>query len=107
MAVKGKVYITDYLTAHAVSFLKANAAAGKPSFCYLALNTPHSPMQVPDEYWQRFEKTPLKLTGDKKEDMNHTRAALAMCENIDDNVGRLQIGRASCRERVEITSRDA
>src|SRR5262245_175743 len=89
MAVKGKGYITDDLTAHAVSFLKANAAAGKPSFCYLALNTPHSPMQVPDEYWQRFEKTPLKLTGDKKEDMNHTRAALAMCENIDDNVGRL------------------
>jgi arylsulfatase A-like enzyme len=88
-AVKGKGYITDDLTDRAIAFLKASAATGKPSFCYLALNTPHSPMQVPDAYWQRFEKATLKLTGDKKEDINHTRAALAMCENIDDNVGRL------------------
>jgi arylsulfatase A-like enzyme len=88
--VKGKGYITDDLTTRAVEFLTRNAAAGKPSFCYLALNTPHSPMQVPDEYWKRFEARPLKLTGDgKKEDAAHTRAALAMCENIDDNVGRL------------------
>ncbi|MBA4067369.1 MAG: N-acetylgalactosamine 6-sulfate sulfatase [Isosphaera sp.] len=88
--VKGKGYITDDLTTRAIEFLTRNAAAGKPSFCYLALNTPHSPMQVPDEYWRRFEKLPLKLTGDgKKEDPDHTRAALAMCENIDDNVGRL------------------
>ncbi|MBN9121106.1 MAG: arylsulfatase [Planctomycetes bacterium] len=88
-AVRGKGYITDDLTDRAIAFLKANAAAGKPSFCYLAFNTPHSPMQVPDAYWQRFEKAALKLTGDKKEDVSHTRAALAMCENIDDNVGRL------------------
>ena len=87
--VKGKGYITDDLTTRAIDFLKSNATAGKPAFCYLALNTPHSPMQVPDEYWKRFEKSPLKLTGDKKEDIDHTRAALAMCENIDDNVGRL------------------
>jgi arylsulfatase A-like enzyme len=88
-AVKGKGYITDDLTGRAIEFLKKNAAAGKSSFCYLAFNTPHSPMQVPDAYWRRFEKATLKLTGDKKEDVNHTRAALAMCENIDDNVGRL------------------
>lgn len=90
--VKGKGYITDDLTGRAIAFLAKNAAAGKPSFCYLALNTPHSPMQVPDAYWKRFENAALKLTGDKKEDVNHTRAALAMCENIDDNVGRLLAG---------------
>jgi len=88
-AVRGKGYITDDLTDHTIAFLTKSAAAGKPSFCYLALNTPHSPMQVPDKYWQRFEKANLKLTGNKKEDLEHTRAALAMCENIDDNVGRL------------------
>jgi arylsulfatase A-like enzyme len=87
--VKGNGYITDDLTGRAIAFLKANAAAGKPSFCYLAFNTPHSPMQVPHQYWQRFEELTLKLTGAKKENENHTRAALAMCENIDDNVGRL------------------
>ena len=88
-AIRGQGYISDDLTEHAIAFLKKNAAAGRPSFCYLAFNTPHSPMQVPDQYWHRFEKAPLKLTGDKKEDTDHTRAALAMCENIDDNVGRL------------------
>ncbi|HEU5115560.1 MAG TPA: sulfatase-like hydrolase/transferase, partial [Isosphaeraceae bacterium] len=66
-AVKGSGYISDDLTDRAIAFLKANAAAGKPSFCYLAFNTPHSPMQVPDKYWHRFEKAPLKLTGAKKE----------------------------------------
>ena len=88
-AVKGTGFLADDLTDHAIRFLKTNAPAGKPSFCYLAFNTPHSPMQVPDKYWQRFEKAQLKLTGDQKEDPNHTRAALAMCENLDDNVGRL------------------
>lgn len=88
-AATGDGYITDDLTSRAIQFLTANAKKGTPSFCYLALNTPHSPMQVPDAYWKRFEKLPLKLTGDKKEDADHTRAALAMCENIDDNVGRL------------------
>jgi arylsulfatase A-like enzyme len=88
LSVKGKGYITDDLTDRAITFVSQNTAAGKPSFCYLALNTPHSPMQVPDKYWQRFEKATLKLTGDVKEDFGHTRAALAMCENIDDNLGR-------------------
>ena len=88
-SIRGRGYITDDLTDRAIAFLGKNAVAGKPSFCYLAFNTPHSPMQVPDKYWQRFEKAPLKLTGDKKENVDHTRAALAMCENIDDNVGRV------------------
>ncbi len=87
--VKGEGYITDDLTNRAVGFLKRQAAAGRPAFCYLALNTPHSPMQVPEAYWRRFAKAELKLRGGGKEDAGHTRAALAMCENIDDNVGRL------------------
>ena len=87
--VRGKGYITDDLTDHARSFATANK--DKPFFCYLALNTPHSPMQVPDPSWDRFKNAELKLraTPGTKEDLPHTRAALAMCENIDDNVGRL------------------
>ncbi len=84
--VRGRGYITDDLTARAIDFVTQSQ---KPVFCYLALNTPHSPMQVPDEYWKRFDKRPLKLVSEKKEDPDHTRAALAMCENIDANVGRL------------------
>ena len=87
--VTGKGYITDDLTDRVRAFATANKDA--PFFCYLALNTPHSPMQVPDPYWNRFKDAELKLraTPGTKEDLPHTRAALAMCENIDDNVGRL------------------
>ena len=88
-SVRGHGYITDDLTDRAIAFLSKNAAANKPFFCYLAFNTPHSPMQVPDPYWHRMEKATPQPGGDKKEDVGHTRAALAMCENIDDNVGRL------------------
>lgn len=86
---KGDGFSVDDFTSRAIAFFKAQTEAKKPAFVYLALNTPHSPMQVPQKYWERFEKFPLKMVGDKKEDINHTRAALAMCENIDDNVGRL------------------
>jgi arylsulfatase A-like enzyme len=88
-AVRGAGYLPDDLTDHAVAFLSEAARAGTPFFCYVAYNTPHSPMQVPDRYWKRFEDAPLKLTGGPREDTDHTRAALAMCEDLDDNVGRL------------------
>lgn len=86
---RGKGFLADDLTDRAIAFLQANAQAGKPSFCYLAYNTPHSPMQVPDEYWNRFASKPLEQKGGPGENLEHTRAALAMCENLDDNVGRL------------------
>lgn len=86
--VTGKGFLADDLTDHAIAFAEQNHR--RPFFCYLAFNTPHSPMQVPDEYWAKFKDAPLKLRHDgKKEDLGHTRAALAMCENIDRNVGRL------------------
>jgi arylsulfatase A-like enzyme len=88
-AARGRGYITDDLTDRAIAFLTTKAAAGKPFFCYLAFNTPHSPMQVPDANWRRFEKATLNANGGRNEDRAHTRAALAMCENIDANVGRV------------------
>jgi hypothetical protein len=48
-------------------------------------------MQVPERFWQKFAQADLKLRArnPKQEDVDFTRAALAMCENIDWNVGRL------------------
>jgi len=87
--VKGKGYIIDDLTNHAIEFIEKNRTS--PFFVYLPYNSPHSPMQVPDRWWNKFKNK--KLTMDhrdrKKERIGHTRAALAMCENIDWNVGRL------------------
>src|SRR6478609_2866015 len=45
--VRGKGFIIDDLTDHATDFMGKNR--DKPFFCYLAYNTPHSPMQVPDK----------------------------------------------------------
>lgn len=87
--VKGKGYITDDFTKHAIDFIKKNKE--KPFFCYLPYNTPHSPMQMPDKFWKKFDGADLKMGGRQSSPkaLQHTRAALAMCENIDWNVGRV------------------
>lgn len=87
--VQGKGYLTDDLTDRAIAFVRTSAAARRPFFCYVAYNVPHSPMQVPDRTWSRFEKARLALRGGPKEDVAHSRAALAMTEHLDDSVGRL------------------
>ncbi|AGA29848.1 sulfatase-like hydrolase/transferase [Singulisphaera acidiphila] len=87
--VQGNGFITDDLTDHAISFIKASK--DRPFFCYLPFNTPHSPMQVPDRFYDKFKNAALKLRAHdaEREDLMMTRAALAMCENIDENVGRV------------------
>ncbi|MCB0669589.1 MAG: sulfatase-like hydrolase/transferase, partial [Saprospiraceae bacterium] len=87
--VKGNGFLTDDLTDHAINFISENRE--DPFFLYLPLNIPHSPMQVPDQFWSRFADKDLALRGSDstREDVQHSKAALAMCENIDWNVGRL------------------
>jgi arylsulfatase A-like enzyme len=87
--VRGEGFIVDDLTNKAIDFIGKNKS--NPFFLYIPYNTPHSPMQVPDEYWDRFKDKELLLRGTnpESEDIVHTRAALAMCENIDWNVGRV------------------
>ncbi len=87
--VRGKGFIIDDLTNHAMEFIDDNKA--NPFFCYLPYCTPHSPMQVPDRFFKKFADTDLKLRNrdPKVENLPHSLAALAMCENIDWNVGRV------------------
>ena len=87
--VQGSGFAVDDFTNQAIRFIQDNQK--KPFFAYLAYNTPHSPMQVPDDFWDRFKNKELALRhrDPNRENINHTRAALAMCENIDWNVGRL------------------
>ncbi len=87
--VKGDGYLVDDFTNRAIDFVESNAT--RPYFLYLAMPTPHAPMQVPDEFWNRMKDRQLIATardGDT-EDPNFTRAALAMVESIDANIGRL------------------
>jgi arylsulfatase A-like enzyme len=87
--VRGKGYITDDLTDHAIAFIEEHKDG--PFFCYLPYNTPHSPMQVPDRFYEKFKDADLKMRNrdPQLEELPMTRAALAMCENIDWNVGRV------------------
>lgn len=86
--VRGTGFIIDDLTNRAIRYIENNK--DKPFFLYLPYNTPHSPMQVPDRWWNKFKDKELEMLGDDaEEDLAFTRAALAMCENIDWNVGRL------------------
>ena len=86
---RGDGYLPDDLTNHAIDFMRRDDS--QPFFTILTLNTPHSPMQVPDTWWDRARDRRIDKQGTNpdKEDQQFTRAALAMCENIDWNVGRL------------------
>ncbi|MCK4959211.1 MAG: arylsulfatase, partial [Planctomycetes bacterium] len=87
--VKGNGFVIDDFTERAMDYIETNR--DEPFFVYLPYNTPHSPMQVPDRWWNKFKDMELTQDHPKKkfEKEDHTRAALAMCENIDWNVGRL------------------
>lgn len=87
--IKGSGYLADDLTDRAIGFIEREA--GRPFFCYLAFNTPHSPLSVTDADWERFRDREIVLRGARgdREDLPFTRAALAMVENLDRNVGRL------------------
>jgi arylsulfatase A-like enzyme len=89
-------YCSDIFTARAIEFIQKNQKS--PFFCYLAFNAPHSPLQVPDKYYQQYkdidpslgfenDKRPLaKMSAKDKED---ARKVYAMVTNIDDNIGKL------------------
>jgi len=89
-------YCSDIFTEGAIDFIEKNHE--KPFFCYLAFNAPHTPLQVPDKYYQLYkdidpesgfenDKRPfVKMSEKDKED---ARKVYAMVTNIDDNIGRL------------------
>lgn len=87
--VQGDGFIIDDLTNRVIEYVTQHQE--EPFFVYLPYNTPHSPMQVPDRWWNKFKDMKLPANHPKVQPkyVEHTRAALAMCENIDWNVGRL------------------
>lgn len=88
---QGRGFIVDDVTEHAMDYIAKASAAQDPFFVCLTYNTPHRPMQVPQRFWDKFihKKLKMRARNPEDEDVNFTRAALAMCENIDWNVGRL------------------
>ncbi|MCF7973278.1 MAG: sulfatase-like hydrolase/transferase, partial [Phycisphaerae bacterium] len=79
--VQGDGFMIDDFTNQAMTFMTEKA--NTPFFLYLAYNTPHSPMQVPDPWWTAHKDQQLAMRHREpdREQIDHTRAALAMCEN--------------------------
>jgi arylsulfatase A-like enzyme len=85
---RARGYIADIFTDHALDFIDRHRE--RPFFCLLTFNTPHSPWAAPAEDWARFRDHPLPQRAEVPgEHLDHTRCALAMCENLDRNVGRV------------------
>ncbi|KJF43198.1 arylsulfatase [Draconibacterium sediminis] len=97
--VTGNGFIIDDFTQKGLNFIEENK--DQPFLLYLPFNTPHSPMQVPDRFWEKYKNKNLEMfnRNKEKEDTLFTKAALAMCENIDWNVGRI----AQKLEELELT----
>jgi arylsulfatase A-like enzyme len=77
-AIKSHGYCSDVFTDAAIQFIETNRDV--PFFAYLAFNCPHTPLQVPNEYHNRYKE--LSLDDD-------TAKLYGMVANIDDNIGRL------------------
>jgi arylsulfatase A-like enzyme len=60
--VEGKGFIIDDLTDHAIRYIENNKE--RPFFLYLPYNTPHSAMQVPDRWWDKFKDKKLDMLAD-------------------------------------------
>lgn len=88
--VSGEGYIVDDFTDKALTFIEENK--DESFFALLTYNTPHSPMQVPDKWWDQFDEDEIEMRNrdPEREGLTFTRAALAMVKNIDWNVGRVQ-----------------
>ncbi|WP_236975535.1 arylsulfatase [Membranihabitans maritimus] len=89
-------YCSDIFADEAIHFIEENS--DKPFFCYLSFNAPHTPLQVPEKYYNRYknidpasgfegDKRPfIEMSEKNKED---ARKVYAMVSNIDDNFGKL------------------
>jgi len=89
-------YCSDIFTDNAIAFIEKNKEA--PFFCYLSFNAPHTPLQVPEKYYQQyasidpasgFENDDRPFTEMSNKDKEDARKVYAMVTNIDDNLGKL------------------
>lgn len=87
--IQGQGFIANDLADQAIRFITDHQH--EPFFCYVPFNTPHAPFQAPDRAWEQFASAELSLRAEPpaREDLQTTRAVLAMCENLDENVGRI------------------
>ncbi len=89
-------YCSDIFAEEAIRFIEKNRHS--PFLCYLSFNAPHTPLQVPDKYYEQYreidpasgfetDQRPFPKMSEK--DKEDARKVYAMVSNIDENVGKL------------------
>ncbi len=77
---KAEGYLPDVLTEEAIDFISKSQKVNTPFFCYIPYQTPHTPLQVPDKYFDKY----------KNKGANDFNATIyGMGENIDGNVAKI------------------
>ncbi len=99
--VQTQGYCSDIFTQDAISFIRKNQDenSSKPFFAYLSFNAPHTPLQLPGEYYNLykdlefdadsfavFDEAVDKMSSDEIE---AAKRVYGMVTNIDDNIGKL------------------
>ncbi len=74
-------FMVDVITREAMSFISRAEENRQPFFCYLSINTPHTPWQVPDEWFDRYRNRGLS---------EETACAYAMVEHLDHCIGKVR-----------------
>jgi arylsulfatase A-like enzyme len=88
-------YCSDIFADEAIDFIDANKDS--PFFCYLSFNAPHTPLQLPEKYYEMYKDIdPSVGLGENKEvkamsekDKEDARKVYGMVSNIDENIGKL------------------
>lgn len=94
---QSKGYCTDVFTNEAISFIKNSQ--DQPFLAYISYNAPHTPLQVPQEYLDKYKdkKIDEKYFQSKgiythkmsDSDISAAKKVYAMVDNIDVNIGHL------------------
>jgi len=94
--VQTEGYCTDVFTKAAIDFVGKNKE--NPFFLYLSYNAPHGPLQLPQQYYDRyknidpdagFEDQDMPFPKVTQHSKENARKVYGMVSNIDDNLGLL------------------
>ena len=86
-------YCSDIFTDEAIKFIEDNKS--NQFFCYLSFNAPHTPLQVPEKYYDLYKNVdPSVISESEKISMTEknvldAKRIYGMVTNIDDNIGKL------------------
>lgn len=78
--IKSEGYTTDFFTDKALEFIEKNKDV--PFLCYIPYNVPHSPFQVPEEYFSEYIGKGIDST---------LSSVYGMVQNMDHNIGRVLV----------------